>query len=208
MNNAILGGVVSSPPQLRYGQDILPIIDFELSFVNPSKSESLKDIKCIAYGKLAESISKLEIGQALIIVGSINNLSADINGQKKYWSQFKIDSVQELNKTVNVNKINIVGRTGKDVEMKYFESGNNKALTSLAVRRTKDQTDWFNIELWGKTAEVAGNYVRKGGLIGIEGQIKIEEWTDKNSGETRSKLLVNGTQLELLGSKQTEEEHF
>ncbi|MFO0055639.1 MAG: single-stranded DNA-binding protein [Dolichospermum sp.] len=113
-----------------------------------------------------------------------------------------------MSSPVNINSVNITGRTGQDPEPKYFESGKNKCSASLAVRRTSDQTDWFDLEAWGKTAEVMGNYVRKGGLIGISGQLKFEEWTDKNSGELRSKPIILVGQLELLGGKKEQEEDF
>jgi single-strand DNA-binding protein len=64
-----------------------------------------------------------------------------------------------------------------------------------------DPPDWFDLELWDKTAEIAANYVKKGSQIGIKGSLKIDTWNDRNSGANRSnpKILVN--QLDLLGSK-------
>ncbi|MDJ0535942.1 MAG: single-stranded DNA-binding protein [Xenococcaceae cyanobacterium MO_207.B15] len=55
--------------------------------------------------------------------------------------------------------------------------------------------------MWGKTAEVAGNYVKKGSLIGVKGSLKIETWTDRNTGKLRSKPVIRVDRLELLGSK-------
>lgn len=79
---------------------------------------------------------------------------------------------------------------------------------TLAVnRRTRnsDQPDWFNLELWGKTAEVANNYVRKGTLIGIKGFLKFDTWSDRQTGTNRSKPVIQVEQLELLGSKRDSE---
>ncbi len=55
--------------------------------------------------------------------------------------------------------------------------------------------------MWEKTAEVAANYVRKGSLIGIQGSLKIEKWTDRNTNAERSKPVIQVSRLDLLGSK-------
>jgi single-strand DNA-binding protein len=105
---------------------------------------------------------------------------------------------------MGINSIHLVGRAGRDAEIKYFESGAIKGNFSIAVNRPKsksDEPDWFELELWGKTAEVAGNYVKKGHLVGVKGSLKIESWTDKNTGATRSKTIVKVEKLDLLTSK-------
>jgi single-strand DNA-binding protein len=80
-------------------------------------------------------------------------------------------------------------------------------LTLAVNRRTRnsDQPDWFNLEIWGKTAEVANNYVRKGALIGIKGFLKFDTWSDRQTGTNRSKPVIQVEQLELLGSKRDSE---
>ncbi|MEN9215720.1 MAG: single-stranded DNA-binding protein [Gloeomargarita sp. HHBFW_bins_162] len=108
---------------------------------------------------------------------------------------------------MGINVVSLVGRAGRDPEMKYFESGSVKCSLTLAVnRRSKrtDEPDWFDLEIWGKTAEVAGNYVRKGSLIGVKGAIKFEYWKDRNTGEDRQKLVIRVDQLDLLGSRRDE----
>lgn len=102
-----------------------------------------------------------------------------------------------------MNSISLVGRAGRDPEARYFESGTNVCNLTLAVNRRKkdDEPDWFNLEIWGKTAEVATNYVRKGSLIGVTGSIHQEKWTDRASGEEKSKWVVRVDRLDLLGSK-------
>ncbi|MBD2741876.1 single-stranded DNA-binding protein [Coleofasciculus sp. FACHB-1120] len=105
---------------------------------------------------------------------------------------------------MSLNVVNLVGRVGGDPDVKYFESGSVKCKLTLAVnRRTRnsDQPDWFNLELWGKTAEVAANYVRKGSLIGVQGSLKIETWSD-NKASNRSTPIIKVERLDLLGSKQ------
>ncbi len=101
-----------------------------------------------------------------------------------------------------VNSVILVGRAGQDPEMRYFESGRVKTTFSLAVNRpTKErETDWFDITLWGRQAEVAGEYVRKGSLVGVEGRLDFNRWTD-DAGTKHAKPYINATNLRLLGSK-------
>lgn len=76
---------------------------------------------------------------------------------------------------------------------------------TLAVRRrsrNSDEPDWFTLEMWGKTAEIASNYVRKGSQIGVKGSLKIDTWIDRNTGVQRSTPVIVVDQLELLGSRQ------
>ena len=105
--------------------------------------------------------------------------------------------------TTDLNHIILVGRSGKDPEMRYFESGKVVTTFTLAVNRpVKDgQTDWFDIEIWGKPAEIAGEYVKKGSLIGIEGKIRWDSWNNKETGELMTKPLVIADNIRLLGSK-------
>lgn len=111
---------------------------------------------------------------------------------------------------MGINIIHLVGRAGRDPEVRYFDSGSVLCKFSLAVNRpTKndDQPDWFELEVWGKTAEVAGNYVRKGSLIGIQGSLNVETWSDRNTGANRSKPVIKVDRLDLLGSKKDNENY-
>lgn len=109
--------------------------------------------------------------------------------------------------TIPINSVHLVGRVGADPDLRYFESGSVLAKVSLAVdrrSRSSNQPDWFTLELWGKVAEVAGNYVRKGKLIGVRGSLEIQEWTDHNDGTDRSKPLIRVAELELLSAKNSQ----
>jgi single-strand DNA-binding protein len=109
---------------------------------------------------------------------------------------------------MSLNVVTLVGRVGGDPDVKYFQSGTVVCNLTLAVnRRTKnsDQPDWFNLEIWGKTAEIAANYVRKGSLIGVTGSLKFDHWQDRNTGTKRSKPVIRVDQLDLLGSKRDNE---
>lgn len=109
---------------------------------------------------------------------------------------------------MDLNVVHLVGRVGGDPDVRYFESGAVKCRLTLAVdRRTRrtDQPDWFNLELWGKTAEIAANYVRKGKQIGVTGSLKIDQWQDRMTQAERSSPVIRVDRLDLLGSKRDEE---
>ncbi|MEM9245675.1 MAG: single-stranded DNA-binding protein [Cyanobacteria bacterium P01_F01_bin.153] len=105
---------------------------------------------------------------------------------------------------MSLNVVNLVGRVGGDPDMRYFESGTVLCRLTLAVNRpTKndDQPDWFSLEIWGKAAETAGNYVRKGSLLGVQGRLSIDTWTDRNTNAQRSAPKVRVDQFRFLGSR-------
>ncbi|GAB1543098.1 single-stranded DNA-binding protein [Scytonema sp. NUACC21] len=105
---------------------------------------------------------------------------------------------------MSINVVTLIGRVGTDPDIKFFDSGKVRCKLSLAVnRRTREgeHTDWFNLELWGKTAEIAKNYAHKGKQIGVKGSLKIERWRDERTGTNRSTPIIVVDQLDLLGSK-------
>lgn len=108
-----------------------------------------------------------------------------------------------------MNTATIIGRAGQDAEIKYFESGKIRTTFSLAVNRwdskTKSEvTDWFNIDVWDKQAEFAGEYIKKGRLVAVDGRIQSNKWKDA-SGEERERYLIVANNVRLLGSKRDAE---
>lgn len=102
-----------------------------------------------------------------------------------------------------MNSVVLVGRAGQDPEMKYFESGKVKTTFSIAVSRwdTKSKsevTDWFNIELWDKSAEIAGEYVKKGRMVAIDGRLASSKWSGTD-GIQKERFLIRANNLRLLG---------
>ena len=115
------------------------------------------------------------------------------------------------NNLMEINTINLVGRAGREPDVRYFESGSTVANFTLAVNRISkgDEPDWFNLEIWGKQAQIAADYVKKGSLVGITGSFKIDSWKDKNTGEDRFKPVVRVDRLNLLSSrKETDNGNF
>jgi len=103
----------------------------------------------------------------------------------------------------SLNVCTFTGRAGKDPEVRYFESGKMVAEFRIAVDGWKrdEKPLWLNLKIWGKIADVAANYVRKGSMIAVSGKFENETWTDKGSGEERSKIVLNVKDLTLLDSK-------
>lgn len=108
------------------------------------------------------------------------------------------------------NRVILVGNVTRDIECKYLQSGTAVAEIGLAVNHTwkdsktnekKEEVTFVDVTLFGRTAEIAGEYLAKGRPVLIEGRLKLEQWTDKDTGGKRSKLKVVGESLQLLGSK-------
>lgn len=107
-----------------------------------------------------------------------------------------------------VNKVIIIGRLGRDPEMKYTSSGTAVVNFSLATNHymkdkdgnNSEQTDWHNVVAFGRTAEVAGEYLSKGRLVYVEGRLQTRSWDDQN-GQKKYKTEIVCSSLQLLGSK-------
>ena len=110
----------------------------------------------------------------------------------------------------SVNKVIIVGNLGRDPETRYMPSGD--ALTSITVATTdswkdkttgekKEQTEWHRISFFGKLAEIAGQYLKKGSQVYIEGSLRTRKYTDKDGVEKYSTEIKADT-MQMLGSRQ------
>ena len=112
-----------------------------------------------------------------------------------------------------VNKVILVGNLGQDPEVRYLPNGGAVANITLATSEswrdkqsgeTKEKTEWHRVVLFGKLAEVAGEYLRKGSQIYIEGKLNTRKWTDQAGVEkytTEIHVNVGGT-MQMLGGKQ------
>lgn len=108
-----------------------------------------------------------------------------------------------------VNKVILVGNLGRDPEMRALPSGQQVANFSLATSRRykdrdgnrKDETEWHNIVVYGKQAEIAGQYLTKGKMVFVEGRIQTRSWDDKESGKKQYKTEIICDNFQMLGSK-------
>lgn len=112
---------------------------------------------------------------------------------------------------MSVNKAILVGRLGKDPEIRYMPNGEAVANFSLATSENwktkegekKEHTDWHNLVMYRRLAEIAGEYLKKGAQIYVEGKIQTRKWQDKETGADRytTEIIVN--EMKMLGSKGT-----
>ncbi|HYF51781.1 MAG TPA: single-stranded DNA-binding protein [Planctomycetota bacterium] len=105
------------------------------------------------------------------------------------------------------NKVLLMGNLTRDVEMRYTPSGMGLAQLGLAVNRKyrdsktnelREEVTFVDIEVWGKQAEVANQYLSKGRPVFIEGRLKLDQWDDKQTGQKRSKLKVVAERIHFL----------
>jgi single-strand DNA-binding protein len=108
------------------------------------------------------------------------------------------------------NKVMLLGNCTRDPEVKYTPKGTAVTDLGLAVNRNyttdsgekREETTFVDVTLWGRQAEVAGQYLKKGRPVFIEGRLQLDTWDDKQSGQKRSKLRVVGENFQLLGSRE------
>ncbi len=101
------------------------------------------------------------------------------------------------------NKAILVGRLTKDPEIKYTPQGTQLAKFGLAVSRVRsknDEVDFINITAWGKLAEICGQYLRKGKLVLIEGEIRTRKY-ETQDGQKRTSFEVNAANMQMLGGR-------
>ena len=111
----------------------------------------------------------------------------------------------------SVNKVILVGNLGRDPEMRTFPSGDQVANVTLATtdkwkdRQTgepKEHTEWHRLVFNGRLAEIAGQYLRKGSQIYVEGSIRTRKWQDQATGQDRYSTEIRVDQMQMLGSRQ------
>lgn len=107
----------------------------------------------------------------------------------------------------SLNKVQIIGNLGKDPEMRYTPNGKSVTSFNVAVNSTykvgdeqRKETEWFNVEAWGKTGEIIKQYASKGSSIYVEGRLKTDKFEDKQSGETKYFTKVVVTSFQFLSS--------
>ena len=110
----------------------------------------------------------------------------------------------------NLNKVMVIGNLTRDPEIKYTPKGSAIADVALAINRNytpdsgekREETTYVDVVLYGRLAEIAGEYLKKGRPVYIEGRLKLDTWDDKATGQKRSKMRVVGEGLQLLGGRE------
>ena len=109
---------------------------------------------------------------------------------------------------MSVNKVILVGHLGKDPEVRYMPNGEAVANVTLATSETwkdktgekQEKTEWHNIVFYKRLGEIAGQYLKKGSLIYVEGRITTEKWQDKE-GKDRYTTKIVANEMKMLGKK-------
>jgi len=105
-----------------------------------------------------------------------------------------------------INKVILVGRLGKDPEIRAVPSGTPVAKFTVATDEKftdrngekQERTEWHNIVAWGKLAEICGQYLKKGKLVYIEGSIRTDSWDDKESGQKKYRTEIIANTMKML----------
>jgi single-strand DNA-binding protein len=108
----------------------------------------------------------------------------------------------------SVNKVILIGNLGRDPEVRYLPSGDAVANITIATTETwkdkggekQEQTEWHRVAMFGKTAEIAGEYLKKGSQVYIEGKLQTRKWTDKE-GQERYTTEIRADRMQMLGSR-------
>ena len=109
----------------------------------------------------------------------------------------------------DLNKVMIIGRLGKDPEMRYTPGGSPVTTFSVAAGRqwkdgsgeAREETEWFNVVTWNKLAEICNEHLRKASRVYIEGRIRTRKWQDKD-GQERYTTEIEAEEMKMLGSRQ------
>ncbi len=109
----------------------------------------------------------------------------------------------------SVNKVILIGNVGKDPEVKYTPSGTAVANFSIATNERfkdkegqwQDRTEWHRVVAWQRTAEIVGEYVKKGSSVYIEGKLQTRSWDDKETGQKKYMTEIWVNDLVLLGGR-------
>jgi single-strand DNA-binding protein len=109
----------------------------------------------------------------------------------------------------SLNKVMLIGNLGKDPEVKYTPSGTPVAKLTVATNERfkdkdgqwADRTEWHNVVLWQRLAEIAGEYLKKGGKVYVEGRLQTRSWEDKQTNQKRYMTEVVASDLVLLGGR-------
>lgn len=113
----------------------------------------------------------------------------------------------------SLNHVQLIGNLGRDPEARYTANGKKYATVTLAVNRTwktatgekQERTDWFIVNVWGKLADIALQYLKKGRLVFVEGRLQTDRWEDAK-GETQHRTTVIAHSFQILDRRPEEPE--
>lgn len=219
-NRVYLIGTLTQAPQSRATPGGLGICTFPLvakrSFLNTQgeEREEICQVDVELVGKHAEAGARLQAGMPILLEGALRmeQWEDKATGRKRSRLLVRADRVQPLTlgaeaKPPSFNRLFLLGNVTRDPEKRFTAGGRAICKFGLAVNRRyttaqgedREETCFVDLETFGKQAEIAGQYLRKGGPVLIEGYLRLDQWDDRTTGEHRSKLLANVDRLQLLG---------
>jgi single-strand DNA-binding protein len=109
----------------------------------------------------------------------------------------------------NVNKVMLLGNITRDLEVRYTPKGTAVCDLGMAVNRIRtgdngeriEEVTYVDVTLWGRQAELAGQYLSKGRSVVIEGRLQLDQWDDKATGQKRQRLRVVGENMQFIGGQ-------
>jgi single-strand DNA-binding protein len=204
MNHITLCGKVTTN-ELRYTQNNDPLCVFTVRY--PWSQGQVATLETQVYGDKAIDLHQSIVEDEVVAVtGSIERFKIG----NDYCVHVRGQGIESLDRYVPLNKIVLAGRVGADPDVKRFQNGSVKAVFNIAINRGRDiAPTWHRIELWGNRAEVAEQYVRKGSLVGVEGELLWMPLRDRETGAylkgKQGMPYIKAERLELLGGKSQEE---
>jgi single-strand DNA-binding protein len=113
----------------------------------------------------------------------------------------------------SVNKVILVGNLGRDPEMRYMQDGGAICNFSIAttenwkdkVGKKQEKTEWHRISTFGKLAEIAGEYLKKGSTVYVEGRLQTHKWMDKDTEEEKQRTEIVADRMQMLGGRPSNE---
>lgn len=114
----------------------------------------------------------------------------------------------------SLNLVTLIGRLGKDPEIRSTQGGTTMARFSIATDekftdksgQKQQRTDWHSIIAWGKLADICGTYLRKGKMVAIVGSIRYDKWEDKQSGQTKYRTDIVAQSMQMLDKRDSDDE--
>jgi single-strand DNA-binding protein len=201
MKTIVIAGELTSSTTMKNdkGEYVIGAVQVITGYGNSRVSGELG---FVCYGKAAEAFINMD-AQQIIVSGELEMDKRDDGSIRPTINRAQ---VSECLPGTNINMVNLVGRLGRDPEMTYTNSSKAVTKFSIAAQRTKQLTDWFNVEAWGKQAEVLEKYLSKGNQVALMGEFKIETWTDRESQEQRTGYKVNVNSFTFIGGRNETQE--
>jgi single-strand DNA-binding protein len=128
----------------------------------------------------------------------------------KSKKQHQLNDTKKESKMANLNRVLLIGNCTRDPDQRFTPKGTAVTEIGLAINRIfkgendekKEEVTFVDVTLWGRQAEIAAQYLKKGKPVFIEGRLQLDSWDDKQTGQKRSRLRVVAESIQLLGSRQ------